>query len=159
MHPLLLMANSKKLLHQPKNANMKIVVAKTFDNYFSANIFLTKLQSAGIECYLQDEFTVTIDPMLSNAIGGIKLVVKEEDEPAEMEQLRQYDEAYMNAATCSGCGGHHLSYIAKQSVPNFLTAIFTWLFSNYAAAPDYVYQCGDCGYETSRLPEKEDAEL
>ena len=54
-------------------------IVKTFDNYFNANIILTKLQAAGIECYLQDEFTVTIDPILSNAIGGIKLVVKKED--------------------------------------------------------------------------------
>ena len=32
---------------------------------------LTRLQSEGVECYLEDENTVTIDPMLSGAIGGI----------------------------------------------------------------------------------------
>ena len=59
---------------------MDLVILKTFDSYFLANITLTKLHAAGIECYLQDEFTVTIDPILSNAIGGIKLVVKKEGE-------------------------------------------------------------------------------
>ena len=59
---------------------MKLVTLRSFDNYFTANITLTKLHADGIECYLKDENTVTIDPMLSNAIGGIKLVVKNEDE-------------------------------------------------------------------------------
>ena len=58
---------------------MDIIVIKTFDNYFLANISLTKLRDAGVECYLKDEYTVTIDPILTNAIGGIKLVVKKED--------------------------------------------------------------------------------
>jgi hypothetical protein len=134
---------------------MRVVVVKTFDNYFSANIYLTRLQSAGIECYLQDEFTVTIDPILSNAIGGIKLVVKDKDEAAARELLGQYDEAFMKSATCPECGGQCFNCIAKQSIPNILTALFTWIFSSYAAVPYYVYQCGSCGYETESLPEKE----
>ena len=59
---------------------MDIVTIRTFDNYFSANILLTRLRHAGIECYLKDEYTVTIDPLLSNAIGGIKLIVKKTEE-------------------------------------------------------------------------------
>ncbi len=58
---------------------MNMVTLRTFDNYFLANITLTRLQNAGINCFLKDEHTVTMDPILSNAIGGIKLVVKEED--------------------------------------------------------------------------------
>ena len=58
---------------------MNLVTVKTFDSYFSANIILTKLHSEGVECYLKDEYTVTLDPILSNAIGGIKLVVKAAD--------------------------------------------------------------------------------
>jgi hypothetical protein len=37
------------------------------------------LDSAGIECFLFDENVVRIDWFLSNAIGGIKLRVREED--------------------------------------------------------------------------------
>ena len=58
---------------------MNIITLRSFDNYFLASITLTKLQGAGVNCYLKDEHTVTIDPILSNAIGGIKIVVKEED--------------------------------------------------------------------------------
>lgn len=131
---------------------MDIVTVRTFDNYFNANIILTKLQDAGIECYLHDEFTVTIDPLLTNAIGGIKLVVKKDDEPEALRLLKQFDEEYMKAATCPRCGSNSFAYITKQKPGNILTAIFTWFFSGYAAAPDYIYQCGNCGYETERLP-------
>jgi hypothetical protein len=47
----------------------------SFDNYVAAHIALGRLQDQYINCYLQDENTVTIDPILSNAIGGIKLMV------------------------------------------------------------------------------------
>ncbi|MEJ7586042.1 MAG: hypothetical protein WKI04_00635 [Ferruginibacter sp.] len=132
---------------------MNLVTVKTFDNYFLANIILTKLHAAGIECYLMDEHTVTINPIISNAIGGIKLVVKKEDEKITVQLLNQYDDEYMKAATCPRCGSNNFVYIAKPETSNYLTAIFTWLFSSYAVAPDYVYQCGQCGYENEILPE------
>jgi DNA-directed RNA polymerase subunit RPC12/RpoP len=138
---------------------MKLEVVKTFDNYFTANIILTKLQDAGIECYLLDEFTVTIDPILSNAIGGIKLVVKKEDESITNQLLKQFEADYMKSATCPTCGSNNFDYIAKQNAPNFFTAIFTWLFSSYAIAPDYVYHCSNCGYESERLPDNPQQEL
>ncbi len=132
---------------------MDLVTVKTFDNYFTANITLTKLHAAGVECYLKDENTVTIDPMLSNAIGGIKLVVKNSDEEMVKQLLAGYEAEYLEAATCPRCGGNNFTYIAKPGTTNFLTAIITWIFSSYAVAPDYVYQCGNCGYENERLPE------
>jgi hypothetical protein len=134
---------------------MELVIVRTFNNYFSANIMLTKLQASGIECYLKDEYTVTIDPILSNAIGGIKLVVKKKDEEEIRKILQEFDKEYMQAATCPNCGAHDFTYIAKPGVTNFVTAILTWLLSNYAIATDYVYRCGNCGYESSTLPDNE----
>jgi hypothetical protein len=61
---------------------MDLVTVKTFDSYFLANIILGRLQAEGIECYLKDETTVTMDPILTNAIGGIKLVVKSDQADA-----------------------------------------------------------------------------
>lgn len=53
------------------------IILTVFDNYISAHIALGRLKDEFINCYLQDEYTVTIDPLLSNAIGGIKLMVAE----------------------------------------------------------------------------------
>ena len=57
---------------------MELITIRTFNNYFSANILLTKLRDAGIQCYLKDEYTVTMDPLLTNAVGGIKLVINKD---------------------------------------------------------------------------------
>jgi hypothetical protein len=54
---------------------MRFLLLARFDSYIDAHIALGRLQENNINCYLQDEYTVTIDPFLSNAIGGIKLMV------------------------------------------------------------------------------------
>ena len=63
----------------------------SFDNYIPAHIAMGKLQDEYINCYLQDENSVTIDPFLSNAIGGIKLMVAEAQIERAKEILKNYD--------------------------------------------------------------------
>ena len=56
---------------------MKFVIVRSYDNYIPAHIDMGRLKEDGINCWLRDENSVTIDPFLSNAIGGIKLMVPE----------------------------------------------------------------------------------
>lgn len=130
-----------------------MVTVKTFDNYFTANIILGRLQDEGVNCYLKDEYTVTIDPILCNAIGGIKLTVNSEDAATAAKLLAQFEEEYLKSVKCPKCGGNNISLISKPGVENFITAVFTWLFASYAIAPEKVYQCQDCKYESVTLPE------
>ena len=132
---------------------MKIVVLRTFDNYFNANIILTRLQHCGINCFLKDEYTVTIDPILSNAIGGIKLVVNAKDEIKAEKFLQEFEEEYLLSAECPKCHANDIILVPKAGTQNFITAILTWLFSSYAVAPENVYICQQCGYESKTLPE------
>ena len=132
---------------------MELVTVRTFSNYISANILLSKLRNGGIECYLKDEFTVTIDPILNLAIGQIKLVVKTQDVAEVYEILKQFDEDYRRNAVCPKCGSHNIELVPKQNLANMLTAILSWLFSRYAVSAENVYQCSNCGYESSTLPE------
>ncbi len=132
---------------------MEIVTIRTFDNYFSANILLTRLRHAGIQCFLKDEYTVTIDPLLSNAIGGIKLVVNKTDEPEAREMLQFFDTGYKNSVTCPVCGSHDLILAPRQSAENLITAIASWLLSAYAVSAANVYKCNVCKYESKELPE------
>jgi Putative prokaryotic signal transducing protein len=54
---------------------MEFIQVRSFDNYVSAHISMGMLQDAGINCHLKDEYTITVDPFLSPAIGGMKLMV------------------------------------------------------------------------------------
>ncbi|MDQ6761917.1 MAG: hypothetical protein M3015_04720 [Bacteroidota bacterium] len=132
---------------------MELVTIRTFNNYFSANILLTKLRDAGFQCYLKDEHTVTMDPLLTNAVGGIKLVIKREDEQEVVSVMQHFDEQYRQSAVCPKCGSHDIHLMPKRSTANMVTAILSWLFSDYAVSAENVYQCGVCGFESNTLPE------
>jgi ribosomal protein S27AE len=132
---------------------MELITIRTFDNYFSANILLTKLRDAGIQCYLKDEYLVTTDPFLSNAVGGIKLVINKDDAQEVFELLKHFDEDYRQNAMCPKCGSHDISLVPKQTASNMITAVLSWLFSDYAVSAENVYKCGICGYESANLPE------
>ena len=133
---------------------MDMVTLQTFDNYFNANIQMTRLRAAGVECYLKDEYTVTIDPLLSNAIGGIKLLVRKSEERNVRKLLREMNEEADSKLLCPQCGSHKFILVPKRSTENLLAAITTWLFSAYAVSAENVYQCTDCGYESETLPEE-----
>ena len=64
---------------------MNFVAICSYDNYIDAHIAMGRLKDEFINCYLVNENSVTIDPFLSNAIGGIKLMVAE----TQAERARQ----------------------------------------------------------------------
>ena len=66
---------------------MKYVLLASFDNYIEAHIAYGKLKDAYINCHLQDDHSVTLNPFLSNAIGGIKLLVAESQSQRASEVL------------------------------------------------------------------------
>ena len=134
---------------------MDLVILQTFDNYFTANIQLTRLRAAGIECYLKDEYVVTIDPFLSNAIGGIKLMVRKSEEYKIKRLLREMNLSSDTQLHCPNCSSRKFVLVPKRSTENILTAITTWLLSSYAVSAENVYQCIVCGYESETLPEAE----
>ncbi len=137
------------------NTNMETIVLRRFDNYFSAHIMKSKLEDTGIHCYLFDENSVTVNPVFSNAIGNIKLVVADYDEKRATEALEKFDAEYLANSICPKCKTGNFIMIPAKSPKNFITSILTWMFSNYAVSVNYIYHCRQCGYETEQLPEPE----
>ncbi|RWY50900.1 putative signal transducing protein [Mucilaginibacter gilvus] len=59
--------------------NDKII---TFERYYDpmlAHIIRTRLEDAGIPCFIADENTVSAHPFYNQAIGGIKIKIFEHD--------------------------------------------------------------------------------
>jgi hypothetical protein len=125
---------------------MSLVIIKSFDSYFSANILLTRLQSDGFECYLKDENTVTIDPLLSNAIGGIKLVAREENAAAIKTMLLQYDAGIMQTAICPKCMATAFELLPKKTASNGVATVLSILGLSNPFKKDNEYVCANCGY-------------
>jgi len=66
---------------------MSFVAIHSYDNYIPAHIAMGRLKEEFINCYLLNENSVTIDPFLSNSIGGIKLMVAETQAERALEIL------------------------------------------------------------------------
>ena len=127
---------------------MRFVPIYSFDNYIDANLKLGLLQEEGINCWLMDEHTVTIDPIVSNAIGGIKLMVHEVQVERARELLQLLVQREKAAHACPHCGSTNIEYIVSNRKPgNWFSALFSFLLGSYAVAPGKLYHCFDCGEE------------
>ena len=71
---------------------MNFVAIRSYDNYIPAHIAMGRLKDEFINCYLENENSVTIDPFLSNAIGGIRLMVAETQAGRAIELLDKDNE-------------------------------------------------------------------
>ncbi|MFT4525227.1 MAG: hypothetical protein ACI85F_001380 [Bacteroidia bacterium] len=58
---------------------MEMVTIKVFSYDHETYLYEPSLKSAGIEYHMHGQKTIAIDPLVSNAMGGIKLQVKAED--------------------------------------------------------------------------------
>lgn len=128
------------------------IAIRSYDTYIPANMVLQRLEAEGIRAYLQDEYTVTIDPILTNAVGGIKLMVLQDQSQRALELLTGWEKDYRQAIACPNCGSSNVHHITQTSNPaNWFSAITTWFFGNYAVAVKKVYHCFDCGHEFEEL--------
>lgn len=100
-----------------------VVTIRTFRDLPEALLAKGSLQSAGIECMLGDDNMVRMDWFYSNAIGGIKLLIKaEEAESAEQilshpipEHFDVTDVGVFEQPKCPHCGSLDINFRELQS--------------------------------------------
>lgn len=127
---------------------MTFVHIDTFINYIDANIILGRLDEEGIRGWLRDENTATINPVWAAAIGGIKLMVPEQQAERALQLLQQFREEKKENIKCVKCGSSNVELVSSpRKARNWLGAFAGFLFGDYAIAPDKVYHCFDCGHE------------
>jgi hypothetical protein len=127
---------------------MEFVILRTFDSYIEAHMLLGRLEEEGFDCWLKDENIVTINPILANAVGGIKLMIlKEQKENAEI-LLRQLYELRKASFACPKCNSHNIEFInTPRKAINWLSTIVSWMVSSYAIAVEQTWRCFDCNAE------------
>ncbi len=75
-----------------KNNQSTLVTLREFANDVEAHIAKGILESNGIACILNDELMSSIYPMTFTSIGGIKLLVRQEDATLALQILDQASE-------------------------------------------------------------------
>ncbi|MGK4566792.1 DUF2007 domain-containing protein [Flavobacterium sp. 3HN19-14] len=127
----------------------------TFQYSSEAFIVKGKLETAGIDVFMFDNHTIDTDPMISNAIGGVKLLVKTADYEkavAELGDISRYsidDDGKL--MICPNCGSDKIDLLSTiKDVKSFLSFVFSAIIT--VALPFYTkykYKCDNCGFEFS----------
>ncbi len=123
-----------------------------------AHVIASYLDSEGIECEIKDEFTTQMDNFLSNAIGGVKIMVDPGNYEKGLEALRkggylQEEQVEANpiekvkrlATTkkdeCPFCQSKN---IAKNHNLNMLSVAFYFVLGALLPIFKSAYVCFDC---------------
>ena len=80
-----------------------------------AYLFKAKLESEGIEVFLQNENTINTEPAWSNALGGVKLFVQSENAIKAKEILNSIPEYSVDdkgeLLLCPSCGSQKITMV------------------------------------------------
>lgn len=132
---------------------MDYVELRSFDNYIEANIVLNMLRHHNIICHLKDENIVTIDPFLSPAIGGMKLMVHGDHVEHAWDLMDKAEEAYLKDIPCPVCKSHALKTVSiTKKHSSKLSALISMLLNGHSVEVMKIYQCSVCGYDFKDLP-------
>jgi DNA-directed RNA polymerase subunit RPC12/RpoP len=132
---------------------MQFKIIATYDNFMIANMALGMLEENGINCHLKDENIVTIDPLLSPAVGGIKLMVHEVQFERATMLLRDAETTYLNEVTCSYC--HHKGFAIEEKTNNpasFWGKLKNQIVYGQEAVYSKQYRCLYCKRAVHDLP-------
>ncbi len=123
------------------------------NNYIEANIVMNMLIASGINAHLKDELTITIDPLLSPALGGMKLMVHYTQIERAWELLEDAEQQYLKSIPCPVCKAHALKIVSiTKKYKCRLSALINMLVSGKSVELIKMYQCDTCGYDFKELP-------
>src|SRR3954452_6649616 len=129
---------------------MEFIPVQSFNNYVEAHIAMGNLQQQHINCWLKDEYTVTIDPILANAVGGIKLMVAKVQVPRAIEILKAAAGNIKQQYACPHCGNRDIQLVeSPQKKVNLLTAIISRLLGSNTIS-NQSWHCYNCGKDSKQ---------
>lgn len=135
--------------------HMDFVELRSFDNYIEANIVLNMLRHHNINCHLKDENIITIDPLLSPALGGMKLMVHHAHVERAWNLMDEAEEEYLRKIPCPVCHSHTLKAISiTKNHRCKLSALASMLLNGHSVEVSKIYRCMRCGYDFKELPKQ-----
>jgi len=121
----------------------KFYIIGAFEFVADVQIIKGKLESEGIPVFLKDENTLNSDPLISNAIGGVKLQVYSKDKERALaiyNEIRAYSlDDNGNPIVCPNCKAQ------KSEVYYERKGFFYKLFPFFEKRK---YKCLNCGIIT-----------
>ena len=125
----------------------------SYDNFLLANMTLGLLQENNVNCFLKDENIITVDPLLSPAIGGIKLLVEEADFDDALKLIKDAEKTYLKEIPCPNCQSHSLVVEEKTDNPTgFWEKLKNQVAYGQTSTYSKMYRCENCNALLTELP-------
>lgn len=104
---------------------MKWVVAETYSFPYEAQIAKTQLEAAGIPARIENEHTINMDWLYSNALGGVRLLVPDpyfEQAQALLAQdfSHEVEQEFGLSERCPQCGSTDIKPYTEGKRPAYL---------------------------------------
>ena len=118
----------------------------TFSKPEEAHLFRTRLEAAGIPAFVQDEHLIQMDWLYSNAIGGVRVQIADEDLDAAREFLSADSPQPCRDAVdvvCPKCDSHDT---APDQLPRRIAFLSLLLFSFPLLFSRHRWRCKSCNY-------------
>ncbi|QHI37902.1 hypothetical protein IMCC3317_32850 [Kordia antarctica] len=119
--------------------NNEFYTIASFEYTAEAQVMKGKFMSEGIEVFLKDEHTLDVDPLVSHAIGGVKLQVHAKDRKqaiALYNELREYEvDRNRNRIICPNCESDRVLIAPPKK------SLLYMLFPFFEASR---YMCSNC---------------
>ena len=124
----------------------------TFQYSSEAIIFKGKLESEGIEVFMRDNNTVDSNPLYSNAVGGVKLFVKNDDFDKATDifsNISQYSlDDNKKLIKCPKCGAEQIDMVTSiKDLKSFLVFLFSVFLLAIPFYSKHKYKCDNCKFE------------
>lgn len=133
---------------------MKRVTIQIFDDAVSAHLLRVRLESDGIECFIEDEHIVTMNPLFNYAVGGIKLKVHETDVDRAIKIIGDINSKPSvdndnDLVRCPNCGSttFYSNFKSMRGIKGFLSAAFSFVFTLFPIYFKSVRKCKNCDQE------------
>jgi rubredoxin len=118
----------------------------TFSKPEEAHLFRTRLEAAGIPAFVQDENLIQMDWLYSNAIGGVRVQIADEDLEAAREFLGADSPQPCPDAVdvvCPKCGSHDT---VPDQLPRRIAFLSLLLFSFPLLFSRHRWRCKSCNH-------------
>lgn len=124
----------------------------TYQYSSEAYLIKGKLESEGIKVFLQNENTINTDPLLSNALGGVKIFVYAKDVENALQILSTISNFSIddngNNMICPKCGKQKIDYLTSVTdFKSLISFIFGLLLNIFPFYTKYKYRCENCIFE------------
>ena len=131
--------------------NETFTTVGVFQYVSEAQIIKGRLESEGIKVFLSDNLTIDTDPLVSRAIGGIKLKVlsyQATEAKQILNSIKKYSVGIEGHPVCPNCKSIHIELFSTiTDLRSLFSFIFGVLFASLPFHTKHKYRCEMCDTE------------